>query len=167
MRCLLRCSVLFWLAIGSALSMLHHSILPVAQAEDWPQWRGPQRDGRWNVQGLVEQLPDGQLPLEWSVPLGPGYAGPTVADGRVYVTDRQSADDGSGQTERILCLQSATGEKIWEHIYPAPYTIRYTAGPRASVTIDRGVAYAVGAMGHFHALDAVTGKLLWQHDLNE
>lgn len=132
-------------------------------AEDWPQWRGPNRDGRWEAKGITDDLPDGQLPLDWSVPVGSGYAGPTVAEGKVYVMDKQGTVEN--QTERVLCLDSKTGQQQWVHEYPARYTISYTAGPRASVTIDRGVAYAVGAMGHFHALDAATGKVLWQHDL--
>ncbi len=144
-------------------------ILPVlvasAGADDWPQWRGINRDGRWQESGIVDELPEGQLPLEWSIPLGPGYAGPTVADGRVFVMDRAASDDGSTQNERILCVSSKDGQKIWEHVYAAPYKIGYAAGPRASITIDRGVAYAVGAMGHFFALDAATGRVLWQHDL--
>lgn len=133
-------------------------------AEDWPQWRGPARDGRWAGEGLIDQLPEGQLPLDWSVPLGPGYAGPTVAHGRVYVTDRQGTADK--QSERVLCFDSKTGKSLWQHEYPTSYRIQYTAGPRASVTIDRSVAYAVGAMGHMHALDAVKGTVLWQHDLS-
>ena len=133
-------------------------------ADDWPQWRGPQRDGVWREDGLVDELPSGQLDIEWSVEIGPGYNGPTVAAGRVYVMDRQA--DGK-QTERILCFDSQTGEPLWQHEYPAVYTIGYRAGPRASVTIDAGKAYAVGAMGHFHCLDAATGDVLWQRDLQE
>lgn len=133
-------------------------------AEDWPQWRGPDRDGRWNVQGVVDSLPDGQLPLDWSVPVGSGYSGPTVAQGRVYVMDRQgTADD---QSERVLCFDSKTGKPLWQHVYPTSYKIQYTAGPRASVTVDDGVAFAVGAMGQMHALDAAKGTVLWKHELS-
>ncbi len=133
-------------------------------ADDWPQWRGGDRDGVWHETGLVDELPEGQLPIDWSVEIGAGYTGPTVADGRVYVMDRQVAE---AQLERILCFDSVTGKLLWKHEYEAGYEIGYTAGPRASVTIDQGRAYAVGAMGHFHSLDAVTGKVLWQHDLSE
>lgn len=131
----------------------------VAIAEDWPQWRGPQRDGVWQAEGIVTELPDGQIPLVWSTEIGPGYSGPTVAGGKVYVMDRTNTD------ERIICLESATGKEVWIHKYPAEYTVSYKAGPRASVTIDQGVAFAVGAMGHFHCLDANTGKVIWQRDL--
>ncbi len=137
----------------------------LARGEDWPQWRGPARDGRWQAEGIVEQLPDGQLPLTWSVPIGSGYSGPTVSDGLVYVTDRQGAADK--MTERVLCLDSSNGSIVWKHEYPVTYKIDYTAGPRASVTIDGGTAYSVGAMGHFFAFEARSGKLLWQHDLND
>ncbi|MFO1062243.1 MAG: PQQ-binding-like beta-propeller repeat protein [Pirellulales bacterium] len=134
-------------------------------AEDWPQWRGPNRDGVWKAEGIRKDLPDGDLPLTWSVEIGSGYAGPTVSGGKVYVMDRQVSE--GEQSERVLCFDSADGKLVWEHRYPAAYIISYTAGPRASVTIQDGTAYAVGAMGHFHALDANTGRVLWQHDLKQ
>ena len=133
------------------------SVIPfgLATADDWPQWRGPNRDGIWTETGLVNELPDGQLPLDWSVEIGPGYTGPTVAGGKVYVMDRQPKDRDA--TERVLCFDSSTGKSLWTHEYQADYKINYTAGPRASVTIDNGKAYCVGAMGHFHCLNASTG----------
>ncbi len=141
--------------------------LPIISAtvrgEDWPQWRGPNRDGVWMAENIVDELPDGQLPLAWSVELGAGYCGPTVANGRVYVMDRKT--DNGRQSERVLCLDSKTGSQVWLFEYDAPYTVSYKAGPRASVTIDEGRAYAIGAMGHFHCFDAVTGEVLWKRDL--
>ena len=140
------------------------SLTTALLAEDWPQWRGVDRDGVWHVDGLVDELPDGQMPLEWSVPIGPGYSGPTVADGRVYVSDRQA--EGGKQSERILCFDSASGKSLWTVEYEAPYSISYSAGPRTSVTIDDNRAYSVGAMGHFYCLDARTGEVIWKRDLN-
>ncbi len=134
-------------------------------AEDWPQWRGTHRDGVVAMDvPLIETLPSGQLPLSWSVPLGAGYSGPTVVADRVYVMDRQS-DDARDSRERVLCFDAATGEVVWTHEYQAPYTIQYTAGPRAAVTVHDGRAISVGAMGHLHCLDAATGEVLWKHDL--
>ncbi len=149
----------------SILIVFAFSLNSACLAEDWPQWRGVGRDGVWHVDGVVDDLPDGQLPLTWSVPIGAGYSGPTVADGRVYLTDRQA--DGGKQSERILCFDSASGDSLWTLEYEAPYAISYTAGPRASVTIDEGKAYSVGAMGNFYCLDAVTGDEIWKHDLNQ
>lgn len=135
-----------------------------AGAEDWPQWRGVNRDGVWNVDAVVDNLPSGQLPLVWSIPIEAGYSGPTVSNGRVYVMDRKQV--GAKQTERVLCFDSETGSAIWQYEYEANYTVSYTAGPRASVTIESGKAYSVGAMGHFCCLDAETGNVAWKRDLN-
>ncbi|RMF36867.1 MAG: dehydrogenase [Planctomycetota bacterium] len=144
-----------------AASLLAVVASPCAAA-DWPQWRGPQRDGVWRESGVVETLPDRMTP-DWEVPIGPGYNGPTVAHGRVFVMDRSTEQ---GQQERIVCLDSATGKELWKVVYDAPYTISYTAGPRASVTVDGNRALAVGAMGHFHCIDVETGDVLWKRDLN-
>ncbi len=135
-----------------------------ATAEDWPQWRGKNRDAVLSDTALVETLPDGSLPRRWSVPIGAGYSGPTVADGRVYVTDHGTEGDEGG-VERVLCFDADSGDPIWQHTYPSIYTVSYTAGPRASVTVHRGKALSVGAMGQFFCFDAATGDLLWEHDL--
>ncbi len=130
--------------------------------DDWPQWRGPTRDGVWNETGIVESFSSEQLPYRWEQPIGPGYCGPTVADGRVYVSDRITEPR---QMERILCLDADTGESLWTFSYDCVYSLSYTAGPRASVTIDQGRAYALGAMGHLHCLDAKQGTVIWKADL--
>jgi outer membrane protein assembly factor BamB len=134
-----------------------------ALADDWPQWRGPQRDGVWRETGIVEKFADKQLPIKWRAEIGPGYNGPTVANGRVYVMDRQVEPD---QIERVHCFDAENGKPIWNYQYPCDYgTIGYTAGPRASVTIDDGRAYSLGAAGHLFCFDAAKGDVLWKKDL--
>lgn len=135
-------------------------------AQDWPQWRGVDRDAKIEDVGLRTNLPTGQLPRSWSVPIGSGYSGPTIADGRVFVTDR-GPDGPDSSIERVLCFDAASGKQLWVHSYESSYEIQYVAGPRASVTIADGLAYAVGAMGHFHCLDAATGDVIWSRDLNQ
>ena len=133
-------------------------------AEDWPQWRGKNRDAVLNETGLLETLPDGLLPRRWSVPIGSGYSGPTVAIGRVYVTDRGPVDSPT-EIERVLCFNAEDGKLIWDHTYDASYTIGYRAGPRAAVTVHDGKAVSVGAMGHMKCFDAASGDVVWEHDL--
>ena len=81
-------------------------------ADDWPQWRGPSRDGVWRETGIIDQFPSEQLALSWRVPISSGYSGPTVAAGRVYVTDRLVEPR---QVERILCFDAQSGTMLWSH----------------------------------------------------
>jgi outer membrane protein assembly factor BamB len=135
-----------------------------AVADDWPQWRGPNRDGVWKEDGLVEKFAGDALKIKWRRPIASGYSGPTVAQGRVYVTDRVVEPK---QIERVHCFDAETGEPVWTHGYDCPYVnVGYTAGPRASVTVDEGRAYSLGTMGHLNCFDAAGGKRLWTKDLN-
>lgn len=157
--------------IPAATVFLSVLIASACQAEDWPQWRGARRDGVWRESGIVETLPE-KIPHVWKTPIGAGYAGPAVAGGRVYVTDRflgqgqanpenPFSKDAVGGSERIVCLEEKTGKVLWTHEYPCRYTISYPAGPRATPTIHEGKVYSVGAMGDFFCLDAESGKVLW------
>lgn len=136
-------------------------------ADDWPQWRGTDRDGVWREKGIVDQLPEGQLARRWSVPVGPGYSGPSVVGNRVYLTDRQLTVESNQelQYERVLCFDESNGKLIWSHTYEAPYDIGYTAGPRATVTVADGKAISVGAMGHMFCFAADSGKIIWKRNL--
>jgi len=133
-------------------------------AADWADWRGEGRQGVWSEKGLMGAFPSRQLKPLWTAEISSGYSGPTVAEGRVYVTDRQVDPE---ETERIHCFDAATGKKEWTHTYPARYgRIGYKAGPRASVIVAAGRAYALGAAGHLHCLDAKKGSVVWTRDLN-
>ena len=70
----------------------------VVEANDWPQWLGPKRDAVWRETGLLERFPADGPKFLWKTPLGTGYSGPAVADGFVYVMDRQRPVDADGNT---------------------------------------------------------------------
>lgn len=144
------CLVLLWLLVcGKPLL-----------ADDWPQWRGPGRDGVWHETGVIEQFSGPRIKLRWEAPISSGYSGPTVADGRVYVTDRQTEPE---EVERVLCFDWETGRELWTHAYECPYAkVGYQAGPRAAVSIADGRAFALGTVGHLHCFDAATGRVLWK-----
>lgn len=140
------------------------SVLGAARADDWPQWRGPGRDGVWRETGIIEKFDKPRIDVLWRAPIAGGYSGPTVAQGRVYVTDRTIKPK---QVERIHCFDAATGRALWTHAYDCKYRdVSYDAGPRASVLIDAGRAYALGTMGNLHCLDAGDGSVVWKKDLN-
>ncbi len=134
-------------------------------SDDWPQWRGVNRDGRWTEDGIDREFKDGELKTIWRQPISSGYSGPTVADGRVFVMDRK---DEPKQIERVHCFNETTGEPIWEHAYDANYVkVGYVAGPRASVTIDGEYVFSLGTMGHLFCLTASKGEVVWSADLNK
>lgn len=131
------------------------------QADDWPQWGGPNRDIVWRESGIVQTFPTSELlPRVWSTPIKAGYSGPAVADGRVYITDRVKSE----QNERVFCLDAKTGKKIWSHEYGAKYTISYPAGPRATPVVHDGLVYTIGAVGHMFCFRADTGEVVWQKE---
>lgn len=145
-------------------------------AEDWPQWMGPQRDNVWRESGIVEKFPEGGPKIAWRTPIAGGYAGPAVADGRVFVTDYMAEgtlgkDNFARQefsgNERVLCLDEATGKELWKHEYPVKYTISYPAGPRCTPAVDGNRVYTLGAEGNLFCFDVETGKVLWSKNLPE
>lgn len=132
--------------------------------DEWPDWRGPYRDGTWHETGVITSFKSDQLDVIWSVPVSAGYSGPTVAEGRVYLTDRMNRP----QIERVLCFDAADGSMIWKHEYDCEYVgVGYPAGPRASVIVDEDRAYSLGTMGHLFCFDKTNGKVLWARDLNK
>ena len=160
----------FWYAMGLV------GVLSVS-ADDWPQWMGPQRDAVWRETGIVEKFDQPALSFRWRTPIGPGYSGPAVAGGRVYVMDRQLAP-GVGNPdnaftkalvpgqERVLCLDETSGKVLWAHAYDAPYTISYAAGPRATPTVAEGKVFTLGAEGDLLCLNAETGAVIWSRNFN-
>ena len=136
-----------------------------AVGDDWPKWRGPEADGVWRETGIIARFDGATLPAAWRAEVAGGYSGPTVADGRVYVTDRVVKPK---QVERVHCFDAATGRRIWSYEYDCPYRdVSYDTGPRASVTVDDGRAYSLGTMGHIFCFDAATGEVLWKKDLKK
>ena len=132
--------------------------------DDWPEWRGPQRDGVWREEGVLEELPE-TLEARWRVPISSGYAAPSVADGRVIVMDRETEP---AEIERVLAFDATSGERLWSHSYDASYAgISYPAGPRCAPLIAGERVYTLGSVGHLCCLDVTSGEEHWARDLRE
>lgn len=148
-----------------------------ASADDWPRWMGAKADGIWREEGIRTDIPKDGVPVAWRVPVGWGYAGPAVADGRVYLSDYQRTkgelmnNPGTAATwegtERLLCLDVKTGKPIWKYEAPRKYFLSYPGGPRATPTVADGMVYFLGGMGNFVALDARTGEKKWEKDFQK
>lgn len=145
-----------------------------AGADDWPQWMGPSRDNIWREDGIIESFPEGGPKVLWRTPIAGGYAGPAVAAGKVFVTDYVTQSDVKvdnfnraefSGSERVLCLDEASGKVLWTHEYPVKYTISYPAGPRCTPNVEGDRVYTLGAEGHLFCLNVADGSVIWSHDL--
>jgi outer membrane protein assembly factor BamB len=145
-------------------------------ADDWPQWLGPQRDSIWRETRIIEKFATGGPVFRWRSPVGPGYSGPAVANGRVYLTDRQLGQDATNPSdpfqrgsirgyERVLCYNEADGKLLWHHDYECSYTVSYPAGPRVAPLVSQGKVYSLGAEGNLLCLDVKDGTPIWTKDL--
>lgn len=164
-------------AIG--LLLLLAALPLLARADDWPQWLGPRRDAVWRETGIVDQFPAGGPKIRWRTPVNPGFSGPVVASGRVFLTDRKldpgakvNADDPFDRsivhgTERVLCLDEASGRILWHHEYPAPYSVSYNSGPRASPVVQNGRLYTLGTEGHLFCFDSQRGSVIWSRSFKK
>ncbi len=132
-----------------------------AAAADWPQWRGPNRDGHAPGVTLPAAWPEKAPAPRWKAPAGDGYAGLCVAAGKAFVHDRV------GDKERVRALDAATGKELWAVEYPEAFKAPDPTagkGPSATPAFDRDRVYTFGLGGVLLALDAATGKELWKHD---
>jgi len=141
-------------------------VLMPACGNDWPQWMGgPQNNGSWSEEGVLTNFPASGLVAKWRTPIGPGYSGPSVANGAVFVMDFQKFDP-SNTSERVLCLDAGNGKTRWQHTYPCKYVgVGYDSGPRVTPAVAAGKVYTLGTMGDLICLDAADGKVLWQKNL--
>lgn len=145
-----------------------------ASAADWPQWMGPTRDNVWRETNVIDEFPTGGPKVIWRANIAGGYAGPSIAQGRVFVTDYVTAenvkvDNFQRKTfsglERVLCLDEKSGKQAWKHEYPVQYSISYPAGPRCTPLVHQGKVYTLGAEGNLFCFEADSGKILWSKNL--
>ncbi len=132
-----------------------------SQAQDWPQWRGINRDGK--VTGFkVPQTWPQQFNQTWKVTVGLGDATPALVNNKLYVFTRQ------GDNEMLQCLDASTGKQVWKSV--AYTTVAVTGppsshpGPRSSPSVADGKVVTLGVGGDIACFDAATGKLLWRNE---
>jgi outer membrane protein assembly factor BamB len=139
-----------------------------AVANDWPQWRGPNRDGTWTETNILSSLPSSGLVPEWKAPIGFGYSTPIIADGMLYLSDLVVEKPLSH--ERVLCFNARSGKRVWlaERDFSPPdwfFNPAQMRGPGATPIVHNGRIYALSMFFTLECLDARTGKVLWNHDL--
>jgi len=131
---------------------------------EWPQWRGPARDGA--APGLQRAQWPAALTPAWKVEVGLGHASPVVSGGRVFQFSRQ------GEQETLQAFDLASGARAWQQSYAAPYRVNSAAsghgpGPKATPAVAGGRVFTFGIAGALSAFDAASGRLLWRREFGK
>jgi outer membrane protein assembly factor BamB len=128
---------------------------------DWPQWRGPNRDGVSKEIGLLKSWPEGGPKVLWRAPAGEGYSGIAVSQGRAFTMY------GEGNDEVTVGLDAANGKEIWRFRADGKYINDQGNGPRSTPTVDGDLVFTLSGNGTLHALNAKDGKKVWEHNLTK
>lgn len=142
------------------LSCLIGTIASSALGQDWPQWRGSNRDAKVSGFTPPQQWPK-TLAQKWKTAVGDGVATPALVGDRLYVFARREGN------EVISCLDAESGKELWQDKYPAlgaSGPASGYSGPRASPAVAEGKVVTLGIHGVLSCLDAATGKKLWRKD---
>ncbi len=134
----------------------------LASAADWPQFLGPNRDGKAPADvPLITSVPADGFPILWKQECGAGFAGPVVSAGRVILFHRV------GERNVVEARETETGKQVWKAEWPSDYRddFGFDEGPRSSPTVNGGEVFCYGADGTLVALRFSDGKLLWRKDL--
>jgi outer membrane protein assembly factor BamB len=128
-------------------------------AADWPQYLGPTRNAVSSEKGLMKSWPAEGPKVLWTVPLGEGFGGPAISEGKVYIYDRVE-----NKTGILRCINLATGKEEWTFSFEATGTVDHN-GSRSVPSIDGNRIYICDPFGNFHCLDKNTHKVLWQKNI--
>lgn len=133
-----------------------------AVADDWPQWRGPQRTGISQESGWATTWPEGGPEQLWKVNVGTGFSSVAVVDGRVFTMGHRDGRD------TIYCLDAGTGESLWQHSYACQLVDRlHEGGPAATPTVHAGRVYTYSKEGEIFCLRADSGEVIWSKHLRD
>jgi outer membrane protein assembly factor BamB len=125
-------------------------------AGDWPQWRGPNRDGVSKETGLLKEWPTNGPPLVWKASgAGGGYSSLAISNGRIYTMGLR------GDREYVIAFDVATGKEVWATAHGSAFRNDRGDGPRGTPTVDGKTLYALGGSGDLSAMDVQTGKIVW------
>ena len=134
-------------------------IQPVVWADDWPQWRGPQRDGISGETGWLSGWPENAAPrVAWRQQVGKGHSAVSVRDGAAYTMG------WDGKEDTVFCLDATTGAVRWKQSYPCGDIVQWS-GPRSTPAVDGQMVFTLGQHGQLRAWDAATGAPRWAVDL--
>jgi len=149
--------------IGLVLCLCTLGYNNVTLGADWPQWRGPNRDGVCSETGLLKSWPADGPKLLWEITgLGPGYSSMVIVDGNLYTMGDISL--ASEKAQCVLAYDLVTHKRIWTaKVGP----VHNDGGPRCTPIIDDGLVYAIGTSGDLVCVDAGTGNVRWSRNFEK
>lgn len=129
-------------------------------ANDWPQWRGPQRNGK--IDSSIKFDQQTEFITKWTAEVGVGFSSMVIVDDLLVTMGHQDEQD------RITCLNALTGEELWQHAYPAALDPNlFEGGPTATPAIAAGMVYTIGRQGLVHCLEILSGNVVWSYDIKQ
>ena len=150
--------------LGAILALLF-GVSTLVNGQDFPQWRGSNRDGRIDVVPAISKWPS-QLRNGWKIEVGTGHSSPLVVGNRVYIHARQ------GENEVVSALDPGTGKRIWQDSYSVAYSVNPAArehgkGPKSTPVYAGGRLYTLGITAILSCYEVARGRLLWRRNLGD
>jgi outer membrane protein assembly factor BamB len=138
------------------------AILLPTLADDWPQWRGPQRNGISGEKDWAFQWPDDGPRTAWKANVGLGYSGFVVADGRAFTVGHADGKD------TVFCFDADSGKQVWKHSYASELGDKYfQGGTTGTPTIDGDKLYWLSRWGDLFCFEAASGKIVWEKNIQK
>jgi outer membrane protein assembly factor BamB len=128
-------------------------------AQDWPQFLGPERNSTSPQKGILRTWPANGPEVLWTASVGVGFGGPVVKDGKAYLLDR---DDKYG--DYLRCFDLKTGAELWKYGYEAPGSVEFP-GSRSVPAVDEKYVYSCGHNGDLYCIDINTHQPVWKHNI--
>ena len=153
------------MSLGSTKWVVLLVLAHATYGEDWPQWRGPHRDGVLNSTWGPPSWPE-HLKQHWKISIGEGHSSPILSGGKIYVFSRQQGKEVTSS------IDAASGKILWQQSYPAPYKMNPAAeghgeGPKSTPLVADGRLYTLGISGILTCWDAATGAMRWRKEFSK
>ncbi|HEY0006570.1 MAG TPA: PQQ-binding-like beta-propeller repeat protein [Pyrinomonadaceae bacterium] len=154
-------SLSFRAMMSGMMMLIILSVVAVAQSGgDWPQWRGPNRDGVSKETGLLKQWPTDGPPLVWKAAgAGRGYSSLSISNGRLFTMGLR------GDREYVVAFDISTGKEVWATAHGSAYRDSRGDGPRGTPTVEGERLYALGGNGDLSCLESKTGRVVWSMNI--
>lgn len=135
---------------------------PALLGEDWPQWRGPSRNGVSREKGWLTQWPDQGPPIAWRAEVGLGFTSIVVSKGKAVTAGHV------GENDVVFCFDAATGRQVWKHEYPAELGDKFfEGGTTGTATFDGDRLYWLSRWGDLFCFNSSDGKVVWNRELQK